>query len=224
MAEDGEGSSQWLRSLKSRLIEILSADPDHVLQHADSLGLLTDQQYKQVKAVTDPSANIRDLLDNVIQKGDASSKIFLQLLKRNAMQETFPMLDFLCKLPEIHNQSTAEKQRKREAAASEDVIPAKQASKGAPSLVEEKQLMKLARNIGTSWKEIGRLALDIATVKLEQIEEDHPNSHRERVFAMLLCWRTSQRQEATAARLHALLCQDDWALPPDSIDFLLEPR
>ena len=48
-----------------------------------------------------------------------------------------------------------------------------------PSLVEEKQLMKLARNIGTSWKEIGRLALDIGTVKLEQIEEDHPNSHRE---------------------------------------------
>ncbi|XP_046896776.1 FAS-associated death domain protein isoform X2 [Hypomesus transpacificus] len=224
MAEDGEGSSQRLRSLKSRLIEILSADPDHVLQHADSLGLLTDQQYKQVKAVTDPSANIRDLLDNVTQKGDASSKIFLQLLKGNAMQETFPMLDCLCKLPETHNQSTAEKQRKREAAASEDVTPAKQASRGGPSLVEEKQLMKLARNIGTSWKEIGRLALDIGTVKLEQIEEDHPNSHRERVFAMLLCWRTSQRQEATAARLHALLCQDDWALPPDSIDFLLEPR
>lgn len=82
--------------------------------------------------------------------------------------------------------------------------------------------MLVARNIGRSWREIGRLALEIPSVKLEQFEEDHPNNHVERVFAMLRYWCTRQRQDATAACLHSLLCQDQWALPPETIDFLLD--
>lgn len=81
--------------------------------------------------------------------------------------------------------------------------------------------MTLARAIGKSWREIGRSALEIPSVKLEQIEEDHA-IHAERVFAMLRHWRTSQREKATAAHLHALLSEEDCALPPESIDFLLE--
>lgn len=88
-------------------------------------------------------------------------------------------------------------------------------------LVKEKQLMTVARAIGRPWREIGRLALDVPSVKLEEFEEDHP-LHVERVFAMLRYWRTRQRENATAARLHALLCKGDWALPPENIDFLLE--
>lgn len=87
-------------------------------------------------------------------------------------------------------------------------------------LVKEKQLMAVARTIGRSWREIGRLALDIPSVKLEQIEEDH-SLHVERVFAMLRYWHTCQRGKATAAHLHSLLCQEDWGLAPESIDFLL---
>lgn len=81
--------------------------------------------------------------------------------------------------------------------------------------------MAVARVIGRSWREIARLALDVPSVKLEQIEEDH-SLHVERVFAVLRYWRTCQRGKATAAHLHSLLCQEDWALPPESIDFLLE--
>lgn len=81
--------------------------------------------------------------------------------------------------------------------------------------------MVVARAIGRTWKEIGRLALDIPSVKLEQIEEDH-SLHVERVFAMLRYWRDCRRGGATAAHLHSLLCQEDWALPPESIDFLLQ--
>lgn len=91
----------------------------------------------------------------------------------------------------------------------------------ARHLVKEKQLMTVARAIGRQWRDIGRSALDVPSVKLEQFEEDHP-LHVERVFAMLRYWRTRQRENATAARLHALLCQGDWALPPENIDFLLE--
>ena len=81
--------------------------------------------------------------------------------------------------------------------------------------------MTVARTIGRSWREIGRLALEISTVKIEQIEEDN-SMHVERVFAMLRYWSTCQREKATAANLHSLLSQGDWALPPESIDFLLE--
>lgn len=81
--------------------------------------------------------------------------------------------------------------------------------------------MTVARDIGRSWREIGRLALGIPSVKLEQIEEDH-SLLVERVFAMLRYWRTKQKEKATAARLHSLLSQGDCALPSENIDFLLE--
>lgn len=81
--------------------------------------------------------------------------------------------------------------------------------------------MTVARNSGRSWRETGRLALNVPSGKLEQIEEDH-SLHVERSFAMLRYWRARQRENATAAHLHYLLSQDDWALPPESIDLLLE--
>lgn len=88
-------------------------------------------------------------------------------------------------------------------------------------LVTEKQLMSVARAFGKSWRGIGRQALGIPSVKLEQIEEDN-SLHVERVFAMLHYWSKVQREKATAAHLHSLLSQGDEALPPESIDFLLE--
>lgn len=81
--------------------------------------------------------------------------------------------------------------------------------------------MTVARAIGRSWREIGRQVLEIPSVKLEQIEEDH-SIHAERVFAMLRYWRSCQREKATAAQLHSLLSHEHCALPPESIDFLLE--
>lgn len=87
------------------------------------------------------------------------------------------------------------------------------------SLVKEKQLMCVARVIGQSWKEIGRMALDIPSVKLEHIEEDN-SRHVERVFAMLRYWCARQREKATAANLHSLLCQGDWNI--GDIEFLVD--
>lgn len=85
--------------------------------------------------------------------------------------------------------------------------------------MKEKQLMSVARVIGRSWKEIGRMALNIPSVKLEQIEEDN-SPHVERVFAMLRCWCAQQREKATAPNLHSLLCQGDWNI--GDIKFLVD--
>lgn len=79
--------------------------------------------------------------------------------------------------------------------------------------------MSVARVIGRSWKEIGRMALNIPSVKLEQIEEDN-SLHVERVFAMLRCWCAQQREKATAANLHSVLCQGDWNI--GDIKFLVD--
>lgn len=87
--------------------------------------------------------------------------------------------------------------------------------------VTEKQLMNVARCIGKNWKEVGRLALEISSTSLEQIMEENPHNHREQVFNMLLQWRMKEREKASATRLHELLSQEDCALAPGSIEFLL---
>ncbi|XP_028266202.1 uncharacterized protein LOC114438821 [Parambassis ranga] len=219
MGEEPAAQVQLLRSQKTKLLEILSADPDFVLQHADSRFLLSPGGYQQVKSCRIPSEKVTELLDHIIQRGAEAVQGFLELLKERALQETFPMLTDV----QVNTQSPGRKQtskRKRPPEAQE-VISFKKPCNNGSVLVKEKQLMSVARAIGKSWREIGRMALDIPTVKLEQIEEDH-STHVERVFAMLRYWRTCQREKATAAQLHSLLSHNDWALPPESIDFLLE--
>lgn len=223
------GAQQVLRRLKPKLIDTLSADPDFVLQHVDSLSLLARHEYKQVKALTDPSKQAQDLLDHVINKGPATAEQFLQLLRGKEMQDTFPNLLFLKELTVNDQRAAGEKEgnevtRKRgQTFESEENLPAKQTCKDGSKMVVEKDLMRVAKNIGRSWRAIGTGALDIPSVKLDQILEDYPHSHVDRVFAMLRYWSTLKRHEATAANLHSLLSQDDWALPPNSIDFLLDP-
>ncbi|XP_044068128.1 uncharacterized protein zgc:174906 isoform X2 [Siniperca chuatsi] len=223
MAEEPAAEIQLLRSQKVKLIEILSADADFVLQHADSRRLLSPHGYQQVKACRVPSEKVTELLDHIIQRGPEAAQGLLELMNDQALQETFPMLRFIKDL-QVNTPSSGKKETSRKNKRGPDLqetIPSKQICNNGSRLVKEKQLMTVARTIGRSWREIGRLALDVPSVKLEQIEEDH-SLHVERVFAMLRYWRTSQRDKATAAHLHSLLSQEDWALPPESIDFLLE--
>ncbi|KAK2851428.1 hypothetical protein Q5P01_007704 [Channa striata] len=223
MTEEPVSEIQLLRSHKIALIEILSADADFVLQHADSRHLLSHRGYQLVKACRIPSEKVTELLDHVIQKGPEAAQGLLKLLKDQALHETFPKLEFM-KYLQVSKQTSGTKEtprKRKQTLHLQEIISSKKIE--GPRLVGEKQLMTVARAIGKCWREIGRLALNIHSVKLEQIEEDHP-LHVERVFAMLRYWRTCQREKATAARLHSLLSQEDWALPPESIDFLLEPE
>uniref|UniRef100_I3K2V7 Zgc:174906 n=1 Tax=Oreochromis niloticus TaxID=8128 RepID=I3K2V7_ORENI len=202
---------QLLRSQKPKLIEILSADPDFVLQHADARRLLSRHAYQHVKSCRIPSEKVTELLDHVIQRGPEAAKELLELFKDNDLQETFPRLDFINKL-KINTQSSSRLKFAHK--------PQKKENKHLRYQIE-KQLMCVARTIGKSWRAIGREVLGISSVKLEQIEEDH-NLHVERVFAMLRYWRNSQREKATPTQLHSLLSQGEWMLPPESIDFLLK--
>uniref|UniRef100_A0A3B4WKM7 Zgc:174906 n=1 Tax=Seriola lalandi dorsalis TaxID=1841481 RepID=A0A3B4WKM7_SERLL len=220
MAEEPAAEIQLLRSQKAKLIEILSSDADFVLQHADSRCLLSLHGYQQVKACRIPSEKVTDLLDHIIQRGPEAARGLLELLKDQALQETFPLLHFIKDL-QVSMLSSETRRKRRGAAELQETIPAKQICNNSSRLVTEKQLMMVARAIGRCWREIGRLALDIPAVKLEQIEEDH-SVHMERVFAMLRYWSICRREKATAALLHSLLSQGDWSLSAESIDLLLE--
>ncbi|KAM7411868.1 hypothetical protein PAMA_021711 [Pampus argenteus] len=222
MAQEPAGVIQLLRSQKAKLIEILSADADFVLQHADSRYLLSPSGYQQVKACRIPSEKVRDLLDNIFQRGPEAAEGLLELLKDQALQETFPMLRFVKDL-QVNTLSVGEKtlEKRQLSPDLQKTGSSKKICNDGSRLVTEKQLMTVARAIGRSWREIGRQALDISSVKLEQIEEDH-SLHTERVFAMLRYWCTRQRENATTTHLHSLLSDGDCALPPESIDFLLE--
>lgn len=94
MAEEPAAEIQLLRSQKAKLIEILSADADFVLQHADSRCLLSLHGYQQVKACRIPSEKVTDLLDHIIQRGPEAARGLLDLLNDQALQENFPMLRF----------------------------------------------------------------------------------------------------------------------------------
>lgn len=95
MTEEPAAEIQLLRSQKAKLIEILSADADFVLQHADSRCLLSPHGYQQVKACRTPSEKVTDLLDHIIQRGPEAAQGLLELLNSQALQETFPMLHFM---------------------------------------------------------------------------------------------------------------------------------
>uniref|UniRef100_A0A1A7X1S2 Death domain-containing protein n=2 Tax=Iconisemion striatum TaxID=60296 RepID=A0A1A7X1S2_9TELE len=222
MSEDPAAVIRLLRRQKPKLIEILSADADFVLQHADARDLLSPHSYQQVKHCRTPSEKVTDLLDHILQRSPESAQGLLDLLKEPDLQNTFPMLDFVKDL-DAHTHSSEKhitSTKRKEVAKELDVIPAKKTCSNGSRLVTEKQLMSVARAIGRSWREIGRRVLTISSVKLEQIEEDH-SLHVERVFAMLRYWRKLQRDKATAAHLHALLSQGDEALLPEDIDFLI---
>ncbi|RVE70578.1 hypothetical protein OJAV_G00065870 [Oryzias javanicus] len=181
---------QLIKRLKVKLIEILSADADFVLQHADSRSLLSLRGYQLVKSCRAPSEKLASVEE----------------LHANSLS------------PEVDK--VVPKKQKR-APEPQDHVPPKKICCNGSALVKEKQLMMVARGIGRSWREIGRLALGVPSVKLEQIEEDH-SQHSERVFHMLRYWRHCQREEATAAHLHSLLSQKNLEISPESIAFLLE--
>lgn len=95
MADEPASEVQLLRKHKAQLIDILSADADFVLQHADSRYLLSSHGYQQVKACRIPSEKVTELLDHVIQRSPEAAQGFLQLLKEQSLQETFPLLEFV---------------------------------------------------------------------------------------------------------------------------------
>lgn len=95
MAEDPAAVVQLLRLQKAKLIEILGADADFVLQHAHSRCLLSDHGYQHVKHCCTPSSKVTELLDHIIQRGSGSAQGLLDLLKEPDLQKTFPMLDFM---------------------------------------------------------------------------------------------------------------------------------
>lgn len=223
--EPSLGEIQLLRRLKAKLISILSCQADFVLQHADSRSLVTPQGYRQIKSCHIPDKKIRDLLDHVIERGPEAAQGLLELLKNQELQETFPMLNFINSI-QLDTYSGEEKtsrrkkrRHKRKLETLEDVPPNKSNS---AVLVTEKQLMTVARAVGQSWREVAIMALEVPSVKLEQIVADNPNCQVLQVFAALCYWRNIQGNRATASCLHSLLSQPDLALSQEALIFLLK--
>ena len=88
------------------------------------------------------------------------------------------------------------------------------------NIITEHQLLQVARQIGTNWRQIG-IFLRITEVKLQEIEANPTLGHVQRVYQMLYSWRKCQGKNATAANLHAKLTALGTDLVPDHIDFLL---
>lgn len=225
MDTEPAGGSQLLLKFKPQLIDALCGDPDFLLQHCHSSSLLTQREYDHVKASAVPWEKARDILDYMIGKDGEHVTRFLCLLKEKEIQETFPTLGFLNELLLSKLNTIGKKRKKSKEKHPEEDDPRKQpckVKKTGSRTVTEKELMMVARYIGADWKEVGRVALEIPSVKLEQIVEENPHNHKERVFSMLHLWSMRERDKALATRLHSLLTQEESSMTPGSIDFLLE--
>ncbi|XP_033825693.1 uncharacterized protein LOC117373719 [Periophthalmus magnuspinnatus] len=224
---DKGSSGELLRGVKAQLISILSSQADFVLQHADSRSLVTPQGYRQIKSCRIPDEKMRDLLDHIIERGPKAAQGLLELLKDQELQETFPKLNFIKSMPVdilcLGERKTRKRTRKQKKTSEmHEVVPPKKTF--TTVLVTEKQLMSVARAIGQAWREVAIMALEIPSVRLEQIVADNPNCQVNQVFVALRYWKNIQGNKATATYLHSLLCQKDLALSQDVFNFLLENK
>lgn len=94
------GGARLIQKFKPQLIDALFGDPDFLLQHCHSSRLLTQKEYDHVKATAVPWDKARDILDYMMNKDRKRVQMFLSLLKKNEIQETFPKLQFLNDLPQ----------------------------------------------------------------------------------------------------------------------------
>lgn len=76
---------------KVKLIQWLCGE-ELILQHVHARKLVTQTEYIKVKSIQDPSANITELLDIILQKGDLVCVAFLELLKNDDVNESRPEL------------------------------------------------------------------------------------------------------------------------------------
>ncbi|KAL1250302.1 hypothetical protein QQF64_021307 [Cirrhinus molitorella] len=194
-------------------------DTDFLLQHCHASGILSNNEYNNIKDINMRSRQVRDILDNVIHKDNRHALNFLKLLKTQDMQETFPKLEFLQKL-QINKRKTP-KNTETTAKRRQEMLENELHRNNNSRMVSEREMMLVAGCIGNSWREVGIMALGMNTTTLQQIEEDN-SQHRMRVFTMLRKWSMREREKATAAQLHSLLTQEENGVDALKLNFLLE--
>lgn len=208
MAEECVPDVQLLRSQKESgsLSSALSC------KHGNSCCLLSHHGYQQVEAYRIPSEKVIDLQDGVIQRGAWSSTGSDQAAEGWGPAGSFRLVRDL-------PVNTASSGRTKSAQSADDFeyfnfryiyttkkrntrVRDKQLLSPQDSDLQQWWVMMQSEHLYTS-HEVGRLALDINSVKPEKFEDDH-QLHVERAVAMLRCGCTWQR--ATATHLH-VLCQ-----------------
>ncbi|XP_051565117.1 uncharacterized protein si:dkey-10c21.1 isoform X2 [Myxocyprinus asiaticus] len=80
-----------LKENKIKLIRWLSADT-LILQHVQSANLITNTEYEKLKSITVPTDKTIELLDIILRKGENVCREFLDLLKKDDVNEMYPEL------------------------------------------------------------------------------------------------------------------------------------
>ncbi|KAF7709740.1 hypothetical protein HF521_016590 [Silurus meridionalis] len=78
-------------SKKVELIGWLAGD-DLILQYVHSQELITMAEYTRIKSIQDPIKKTTELLDMILSKGQSCCIAFLELLKKNEVNESRPEL------------------------------------------------------------------------------------------------------------------------------------
>uniref|UniRef100_A0A8D3C2Q1 CARD domain-containing protein n=1 Tax=Scophthalmus maximus TaxID=52904 RepID=A0A8D3C2Q1_SCOMX len=77
---------------KVELIDCLRADHSFILQHVHAGCIVTDRQYQNLKHICLPEKTLTDLIDQVIDNGQISCSLFIEVLKNPEVVRTYPQL------------------------------------------------------------------------------------------------------------------------------------
>uniref|UniRef100_A0A3Q3FDE7 Caspase-8 n=1 Tax=Kryptolebias marmoratus TaxID=37003 RepID=A0A3Q3FDE7_KRYMA len=91
-----------LRRNKTRILQGLCADYSLILNKAQETNLITSREYNNLKSISnkDVEGHVVELVDKIMNKGENTSKAFLDLLQTDEeIKTTFPELRHACLLP-----------------------------------------------------------------------------------------------------------------------------
>ncbi|XP_078287408.1 uncharacterized protein LOC144611936 isoform X1 [Rhinoraja longicauda] len=98
--------------------------------------------------------------------------------------------------------------------------PTPKKSREIAKTLTDKQLMKLASQMGDNWMPIGIQFLNLKSYEIQRCESQ--SSHVMKIFTMLEMWRDRKKKEATAKQLHSILASRDCPISSECIDWLHE--
>ncbi|KAK0148255.1 putative nuclease HARBI1 [Merluccius polli] len=243
-----------LKRLKPKLIDILSADPELVLQECHALDLVTDAGYKMVRPQQVSTEKVTALLDHVYDRGPEAAHGLMELLRGDVFLENFPRLSFL-KAPDVDQPRpstgrgciyiraviTCMLSRVCIAVESGVCMLLEETLKGAAGdSAEEAGCTKRRRKsvpelvtekqlmevAGAITGNWKEVGILVLDVRSEKLDaiKEDNPTSTMQAFRMLHFWRCCQKAQATAAKLYSLLSIEKLAIAPESLAVIFRVR
>ncbi|XP_019634248.1 PREDICTED: death domain-containing protein CRADD-like [Branchiostoma belcheri] len=207
-----------LRRNRVKLVKTIKVQ--HITNFLIQEDVLTETMVEEIMAEKTSHAKAEQLLDTLVTRGPNAFMMFCKSLKESYEWLSKDLLE--------QDQKRVGTTGTRAVQCEEDVLEDKMArmnlqdSARGTEILREKELNKLASNLGAEWEKLA-IELDFKKSELYKFKEDNKNSVHGQIFDMLCTWKGKQGSKATVGNLvHSMI---EVSIGEDVYKFLLdEPR